>query len=121
DGLKWHEASAESLSSNQSLHITNFQLLTSSNSMNTKFFHQFSTYDKHDEKCLNQPNQEHCSTLDMKSSDKDTIINGHSLQILPDIQLLLDEKDLPIIQTKSQENETVDQPSIDNELFIINT
>ncbi|CAF3794429.1 unnamed protein product [Rotaria sordida] len=62
DGLKWHEASAESLSSNQSLHITNFQLLTSSNSMNTKFFQQFSTYDKHDEKCLNQPNQEHCST-----------------------------------------------------------
>ncbi|CAF3609645.1 unnamed protein product, partial [Rotaria sordida] len=58
---------------------------------------------------------------DMKSSDKDTIINEHSLQILPDIQLPLDEKDLPIIQTKSQENETVDQPSIDNELFIINT
>ncbi|CAF3894803.1 unnamed protein product [Rotaria sp. Silwood2] len=75
DGLKWHDASTESFSSNQSSHIKKFQLLTPSKSMNTKILQQFNTCDNNDgrsshmdqnvnddDECLNQLHQEHCST-----------------------------------------------------------
>ncbi|CAF3445221.1 unnamed protein product [Rotaria sp. Silwood1] len=102
DGLKWHEISTESFSSNQSSQITNFRLLTSSKSINTKFFQHLHQNINDDEECLNQVHQEHCSTLNMKNSNEDAIMNEHLLQNLEDIQLPSNIKDLSIIYTKSK-------------------
>ncbi|CAF1152613.1 unnamed protein product [Adineta steineri] len=115
DGLKWQEASIESMSSLKT---------TSSHQSSNPFYLEFakdtSISDNDDDRSLQNVNgfAQHHSELDMQNSDENAILNEHLLNIREGAQLSLNEKNSVVFQTQLLDDEIGDQSSIDNESLL---
>ncbi|CAF0943173.1 unnamed protein product [Adineta steineri] len=115
DGLKWQEASIESMSS---LKTTSSH--QSSNPVNLQFAKDTSISDNDDDRSLQNVNgfTQHHSELDMQNSDENAILNEHLLNIREGAQLSFNEKNSVVFQTQLLDDEIGDQSSIDNESLL---